>query len=146
MIVRSRTTRLGQTASPWRLCERPSHLGVGGSNVFPIVGDWNNDLTDTVGIYKNSNCVVYLKNTNASGPADITFCFGPSGSQYRPVSGDWDNNGTDGFGIYDTSNGATFLRNSLTNGPGDVFFMYGMYGMYGAAGFTPVAGAWDNLP
>jgi exo-beta-1,3-glucanase (GH17 family) len=32
----------------------------------------------------------FLKNTNAAGPADLTFGYGPAGAGWRPLAGDWD--------------------------------------------------------
>ena len=40
----------------------------------PLVGDWNGDGTDTVGIYRNGN--FYLRNTNGAGNADLVFGYG----------------------------------------------------------------------
>jgi hypothetical protein len=41
---------------------------------------------------------LYLKNTNATGFADVQINYGLPGD--KPVVGDWDNDGTDTIGIY----------------------------------------------
>lgn len=65
--------------------------GPGGGNFRPVVGDWNGDGADTVGVVAvsgPSNGAWFLRNSNSSGPADITpFTFGTGGGQ--PIAGDW---------------------------------------------------------
>ena len=56
-----------------------------GVDGLPVAGDWNDDGVDTVGLFINGN--VFLRNTNSTGPADLTFLFGQAGDQ--PVAGDW---------------------------------------------------------
>ena len=52
----------------------------------PLIGDWNNDGIDTVGVYRNNT--FYLRNTNTAGIADLAFGLGNPGD--LPVAGDWD--------------------------------------------------------
>ncbi len=101
---------------------------------LPLVGDWNCDGVDTVGMFRPSNGFVYLRNTNGPGPADVTFWFGRGGDV--PFVGDWNGNGCDTVGIY--RDGRVFLRNSLDTGFADLSFFYGL------PTDTPFAGDWDN--
>src|SRR5690606_7006065 len=39
----------------------------------PLAGDWDGDGVDTVGVYRPSNQTVYLRNTNTTGLAEVTF-------------------------------------------------------------------------
>jgi len=55
-----------------------------------MVGDWDGNGTDTVGIYNNNQ--FYLSNDNATVASH--FYFGP-GSPWTLMIGDWDGNGTD---------------------------------------------------
>jgi lysyl endopeptidase len=80
--------------------------------------------------------VIFLKNTNATGFADIALNYGLAGDQ--PVTGDWDGNGTDTIGVY--RNGQFLLRNSNTIGFADMSFYLGN------PGDMPIAGNWDGLP
>ena len=48
----------------------------------PLVGDWNGDGNDTVGIYRNG--AFYLRNSNTAGYADLVFGYGISAD--TPVS------------------------------------------------------------
>ena len=53
--------------------------GVGGA-VQPVAGDWNDDGTDTIGLYTTANGVTFLRNSNTGGPADISYSYGSGGA------------------------------------------------------------------
>ncbi len=53
---------------------------------IPLVGDWDGDGDDTVGIYRNS--AFYLRNSNTAGPADLAFNYGIPGD--TQLVGDWE--------------------------------------------------------
>ena len=53
---------------------------------------------DTTGVFRPSNGLLYLKNTNSTGFADVAINYGTGGDY--PVTGDWDGNGTATIGIY----------------------------------------------
>jgi len=101
---------------------------------IPLVGDWDCDGDDTVGMFRQSNGYVYLRNTNDFGAADITFWYGIGGDV--PFVGDWNGDGCDTIGIY--RDGRVYLRNSLDTGVADLSFFYGI------PTDTPFAGDWDN--
>jgi hypothetical protein len=63
-------------------------FGAGGVGYVPVTGDWDANGTGTVGVYQPGTGTFFLRNTNASGPADLAFSFGPTGAM--PVVGDWD--------------------------------------------------------
>lgn len=63
----------------------------------PVVGDWDDDGDDTVGVRIPGLKTWKLRNSNSAGPADLSFKFGPSTG--RAVSGDWDGDGTDTIGL-----------------------------------------------
>jgi uncharacterized protein YjiK len=89
---------------------------------------------DTTGVFRPSNALLYLKNSNTSGYADISINYGISGDY--PVVGDWDGNGTATIGVY--RNAQFMLRNSNTKGFADIVIPYGQ------AGDQPVAGDWNG--
>jgi len=99
-----------------------------------IVGDWDGDGDDTVGIYRDGT--FFLRNSNTAGNADLVVGFGVAGD--IPVAGDWDGDGDDTIGVYRPSLGAWFLRNSNTPGAPDLAFTYGLVGE------TPVTGDWNG--
>ena len=88
----------------------------------------------TVGVFRPSNGALYLKNSNATGFADVQINYGIGGDY--PVVGDWDGNGTSTIGIY--RNGQFYLRNSNTIGFADWVFPFG------TPGDQPVAGDWNG--
>ena len=89
---------------------------------------------DTSGVFRPGNGLLYLKNTNTSGFADIAINYGLGGDY--PIAGDWDGNGTATIGVY--RNGSFYLRNSNTLGFADILFAFG------APGDQPVAGDWNG--
>ena len=54
----------------------------------PATGTGNG--TDTIGLYNPATSVFYLRNTNGTGYADVTFAYGPAGAGWIPIAGDWD--------------------------------------------------------
>ena len=89
---------------------------------------------DTTGVFRPSNGLLYLKNSNTTGFADIAINYGLGGDY--PVVGDWDGDGDATIGVY--RNGSFYLRNSNTVGFADIVFPFG------TPGDQPVAGAWDG--
>ncbi len=118
--------------------------GPGGNRGWiPLVGDWDGNGTDTVGLYDPSSAGFHLKNTNATGGgADLVFCYGPGGNRgWTPLVGDWDGDGDDSPGLYDPSVGGFHLKNTNAGGGPDVTpFVYGP----GGAGWRPLTGDWDG--
>lgn len=104
---------------------------------LPIVGDWNGDGIDTIGLYVPATGVFFLKNTNGAGGADIVFTFGAGGSV--PLVGDWNGDGVDTVGLYVPETGAFFLRNANASGGADIVFTFGGPGI----GAQPVYGDWN---
>jgi subtilisin-like proprotein convertase family protein len=104
------------------------NYGTGGD--YPVVGDWDGNGTDTIGIYRDGS--FYLRNSNTVGFADIVFAFGSPGDQ--PVAGDWDGDGIDTIGVYRSSAISFMLRNTNSTGAPDVSFLLGLPGDIGIAG------------
>ena len=63
-------------------------FGPGGLGWKPIVGDYDGDGDETVGLYSPSNGFFFLRNANSPGAADLTFGYGPA--NVTPLVGDWD--------------------------------------------------------
>ena len=92
------------------------------------------DGPDTTGVFRPVNGIIFLKNSNTTGFADVALNYGIPGDY--PVTGDWDGNGTATIGVY--RNGSFYLRNSNTVGFADVVFPFGQ------PGDQPIAGDWDG--
>jgi hypothetical protein len=107
------------------------------SNQLPVVGDWNADDIDTVGVFEKTSGIFRLRNSNTNGPADFSFVFGNPND--TPISGHWDGVFVnDGVGVFRPSNGILYLKRSLSTGFSDYFMVLGNPGDFG------VAGDWDN--
>jgi murein DD-endopeptidase MepM/ murein hydrolase activator NlpD len=89
---------------------------------------------DTTGVFRPGNGLLYLKNSNDTGFADVALNYGMGGDY--PVVGDWDGNGSATIGIY--RNGSFYLRNENTIGFAEVVFPFGV------PGDQPVAGDWNG--
>ena len=107
-------------------------FGIEGDRVF--VGDFDGDGIDTIGLFRPSNGMFYLKNTHTEGPADIEFPFGESGD--LPISGDWtDQDGFDSVAVYRPYTGTFLFRYTKGEGPADETLELGVVDA------LPVAGA-----
>ena len=93
---------------------------------------------DTIGLFRPSGNLFFLRNSNTPGFPDITAAFGAAGD--LPVVGDWDGNGTVTLGLYRPSSSTFFLRNSNTTGFPDVTVSFGD----GPGGDLPVVGDWNG--
>ncbi|MDH3606715.1 MAG: G8 domain-containing protein [Acidimicrobiia bacterium] len=108
------------------------YYGVPGD--VPLLGDWDCDGDDTVGMYRPSNGFVYLRNSNTQGVADTDFFYGIPGD--IPLAGDWDGDGCDTLAIY--RDGRVYVRNQLGTGVADYDYFFGI------AGDRPFAGDFDG--
>ena len=114
--------------------------GDAGAGLVPVVGDWNNDGTDTIGLYNPATSYFYLRNSNTTGYADITLQYGTANGGWTPMAGDWNGDGTDTIGLYNIAESAFHLRNTNTTGSADVSFPFGTPN----CGWKPVAGDYNR--
>lgn len=108
----------------------------------PIVGDWNGDGVDTIGLYRRTDSTFHLRNSLTGGSADTFFAFGSAGSNWIPIAGDWDANGVDTIGLYDPTLSDFHLKNSFAGGPADRKFQYGPTNASPA--WRPLIGDWNG--
>ncbi|MGH8873056.1 MAG: PQQ-dependent sugar dehydrogenase [Acidimicrobiia bacterium] len=116
-------------------------IGYGNPQDVPFMGDWDCDGVDTPGLYRRSDGFAYLRNSNTTGIADISFLFGNPGD--LPLAGDFDGDGCDSLSIYRPSEARIYVINRLgTNGGGlgAADFSYD----FGNPGDIPVTGDWDG--
>jgi len=81
----------------------------------PVVGDWDGDGIDTIGVHRPTTGEVLQRNSNTTGAADATLLYGNPGDRF--FTGDWDGNPTDTPGVFRDS--IFYLRNSNTTGVAD---------------------------
>ncbi len=103
----------------------------------PVVGDWNGDGQDTIGVVSPTGDW-YLRNTNGSGSPDIPV-FGFGRRDWIAVSGDWDGDGIDTIGSYDRNAGGWYLRNSNSFGATSLAPF-----KFGGPNLVPVVGDWND--
>ena len=100
-------------------------FGPAAKNWVPLVGDWNQDGVNSIGLYNPIGGQFFLKNSNASGAADLMFQFGPSGQNYKPLVGDWNGDGRTTIGIYNVTTSSFFLNNANAGGAANHVFNFG---------------------
>jgi hypothetical protein len=109
---------------------RSFHYGIPGD--APLMGDWDCDGVDTVGIWRSGRAL--LRNTNSFGVADVDFSFGEEGD--IPLAGDWNGDGCDTLAMY--RDGRVLVRNELSAGTAHLDFWFGI------KGDRPFAGDFDG--
>jgi Beta-propeller repeat len=111
---------------------------LGQNGDLPMVGDWDGNGIDGVGVFRNST---FNLSNGFQGIVDIKpFIFGGAG--VRPLEGDWNGDGIATIGVFDPNTGTMALNNTNSpgNGIGDIVFNFGQ------VGDIPVAGDWDGKP
>jgi hypothetical protein len=112
---------------------------------FPIVGDWNDDGKDTIGVARpessNTKLGWHLRNSNSTGSTNVHFTFGNPKTGF-PIVGDWNGDGKDTVGVVKDDGGGTagwHLRNSNSTGGTNVHFTYSK-----VETSYPLVGDWDG--
>ncbi len=101
----------------------------------PVVGDWDGDGIDEIGLHRESSGFFYWRNTLTQGVADGTIFFGDP--QDRLIAGDWGRvDGIDSPAVFRPSDTAFYFRYTLTQGPADSQVTWGQPGWLPIAGLT----------
>ncbi len=103
----------------------------------PIIGDWDGDGVDTVGLFRESTSLVYLRDSNTEGTADLRFIFGDPFD--RHVAGDWDGDGDDSTAVFRPGETRFYLKNENGFGAADASFLFGRFD------WLPIAGDFGDL-
>ncbi len=104
----------------------------------PVVGDWDGDGIDEIGLHRESSGFFYYRDTLTTGIADGQFYFGDPDDRF--VSGDWGiPDGMETPGLFRPSNRVFYSRHSLTQGNADYEFTWTGAG----STWLPVAGRFD---
>jgi Tol biopolymer transport system component len=101
----------------------------------PVVGDWDGDGVDEIGLHRETTGFFYYRNTLTTGVADGQLFFGDPGDRF--VAGDWGVvDGVDTPGMFRPSNSTFYFRHTLTQGNADSQFTWTGPG----TNWVPVAG------
>ena len=65
---------------------------------IPVVGDWNGDGVEDVGVYRRGTWILDANGNHVIDPADGVQQLG--GASDKPVVGDWNGDGIDEIGLY----------------------------------------------
>jgi lysophospholipase L1-like esterase len=89
----------------------------------PVVGDWDGDGVDEIGLHRESSGLFYWRNTRTTGIADGEIYFGDPGDRF--VAGDWGVvDGRDTPAVYRPSDRTVYFRHTLTEGNADSQFLW----------------------
>jgi hypothetical protein len=96
----------------------PLDFTFGGPNTIPLIGDWDGNGMEGIGVYAPADGTFFLKQTASAGDADITFQFGSGGQ--TPIS--WYDTVSvpnhDQIGVISGSN--VYLNNGFHYGAADI--------------------------
>ncbi|MFN8420956.1 MAG: DUF2341 domain-containing protein [Anaerolineae bacterium] len=112
---------------------------LGNPSDTPMVGDWDGDGRDSVGVFRPSNGLIYLKNNMTTGFADFTMVLGNPGDV--GIAGDWNNDGKDSPGVYRPGASPQFY---LTNQTCNCIVASDYNVVFGNPGDQPFTGDWDG--
>ena len=110
------------------------------ANTFTVAQSGTALSSVSIGLHNPATSTFFLRNSNSTGVADLSFAYGPAGAGWIPLAGDWDGDGDDTIGLYNPTTSTFFLRNSNSTGATDLSFAYGP----AAAGWIPIVGDWNN--
>ena len=103
----------------------------------PVVGDWDGNGIDEIGLHRESSGLFYWRNTLATGNADGAIFFGNPGDRF--LAGDWGIvDGADTPAVFRPANTTFYFRHTLTEGNADSQFVSG------EPGWLPVAGIFGS--
>jgi Tol biopolymer transport system component len=102
----------------------------------PVVGDWDGDGTDEVGLHRESSGLFYYRNTLDTGFADGEFFFGDPGDRF--IAGDWGVvDRKESPAVFRPPNATFYFRHTNTPGVADTQLSFGR------SSWLPVAGQFE---
>ncbi len=108
----------------------------GGKNDHPVVGDWNGDGVDTIGVFMNGT---WILDDNGDGrwlPGETMVEFGQAGD--IPVVGDFNGDGVDQLGVFRDGKWIIDSNGNHTIDAEDLVIEFGQ------AGDIPIVGDWSG--
>jgi hypothetical protein len=118
------------------------NFGFGSLNVgdTPVVGDWDGNGRDSVGVYRPGNRTFYLRNALNGGFADVTIYMPFAQPGDIPIAGDWNGDGRHSPGVFRPATAQFLLTNRFFSGTATLHHLF----TFGLPGDLPVIGDWDN--
>jgi hypothetical protein len=99
----------------------------------PVVGDWDGDGRDEIGLYRQSSGFFYYRNSLDTGVASASFFFGEPNDRF--IAGDWGVvDGIETPAVFRPETARFYFRFSLSAGNADIGFPWG------ASEWIPVSG------
>jgi len=114
-------------------------LGLGSDDGKPLIGDWDGDNIDEVGLYKNSQATFYLDYDNNPSTPLKTVTFGRANNNDKPIVGDWNGDGKVTIGLHRDWGGSWYLSNSNEAPALDTIMIFGPN-----TGIIGISGKWKN--
>ena len=116
-----------------------STVSFGNLGDVPLMGDWDGDGVQTVGVWRPSDSAFYLGLANVAGGGTVTrIAFGNSTDQ--PLAGKFGTDKTrDTVGVFRASTGTFYLASANVAGGGNVQVV-----KFASPGDSPIAGDWDG--
>jgi len=117
---------------------------MGAPNDLPLVGDWNGDGKDEIGLFRPNGNRFYL-DVNGNGVidtfnGDVQYAMGSAGD--LPLVGDWNGDGYDEIGVFHGQTNNFYLDKDgdgfIVTANGDLRFAMG------ATGDLPIVGDWNR--
>jgi hypothetical protein len=102
-----------------------------------LVGDWDGDGRESIGVFRPSAARFYLRNALSSGPHDFDVLFGLPGDM--PIVGDWDGDGIDTPGVFRPTARRFYLTNQMCGCRATTHIAFA----YGLSMDMPVSGDWN---
>jgi hypothetical protein len=110
---------------------------------YPVVGDWDGDGQDTVGLYHRGEGKFYLRNSNTTGGADATAIYGNPGD--IPIVGKWSSAmNYDGIGVVRNNGMHFYTYQKVESGTSGGILYDNFYAVLSTPGGIPIAGDWDG--
>jgi len=104
--------------------ERTVRFGQPGD--IPLVGDWDGDGMDGIGVF-NPRSGMWSLDNNIDGRSDLVLRWSAMRTGDIPLAGDWNGDGTTSIGFFRPSDVTWHLRNSNTDGSEEVpVFRFGL--------------------
>ena len=134
----------------WDATDAAAKIAFGWQGSTPVVGDWNGDGKDEVGVWATTAAGQgwWYRDVNGNGTWDATdtaakFAFGWQGS--TPVVGDWSGDGKDEVGVWATTAAGQgwWYRDVNGNGTWDATDAAAKFA-FGWQGAKPIVGDWSN--
>ncbi|MDP2308214.1 MAG: VCBS repeat-containing protein, partial [Pseudomonadota bacterium] len=121
--------------------------GFGGSGETALVGDFNGDGFDDIGVYNAATASWVGKGNDRAGGFSASYLFeynsGFGGSSETPIVGDFNGDGFDDIGVYDASRASWVGKANDGAGGFSASYLFEYNSGFGGSSETPIVGDFD---